>query len=231
MKTMNRNISILLFSVIIILSAHGVKAAANTAFQHNTPPKDTAFSAMKDTTAFKNKLSQTSKNLKTLESDFIQEKHMDILTEASISKGHFSFKNGNLVRWEYTDPFKYIIIINDGKIAVIDEKRTSSYDLTANSAFIEINSKLAGLINGDIVNSKNDFRIKYFENEHQCLLKLAPIAKNMKDYFKSIFVWFDKSDYTVAKIRMTELSGDFTEICFTGKKINQPIADDRFVIK
>jgi outer membrane lipoprotein-sorting protein len=231
MKTMNRNISILLCLIVSVFSVHTVNATAIINICGTLPPKDTVFTAMKDTTAFKNKLSQTSKNLKTLESDFIQEKHMDILTEASISKGHFSFKNGNLVRWEYTDPFKYIIIINDGKISVIDEKRTSSYDLTANSAFIEINSKLAGLINGDIVNSKSDFNINYLENEHLFLLKLKPISKGMKDYFKSIFVWFDKSDYTVAKIRMTELSGDFTEISFTGKKINQPIADDRFNIK
>lgn len=228
---MNASLHRIIPSLFILFFAVTSGITAAMPVSGNPLPKDTAFGPMKDTTAFKAKLSQVSKNLITIESDFIQEKHMDILTDASISKGHFSFKNGKLVRWEYTEPFKYIIVINDGKISVKDEARTSSYDLTSNSAFLEINSKLAGIINGDIVNSKSDFRIKFFENESLYLLKLTPIAKGMKDYFKSIFVWFDKSDYTVSRLRMTELSGDFTEISFTGKKINQPIPDERFNLK
>lgn len=228
MKTIDRHFRFLLILLpALFITTQSVQAAVNI-FRE---PPDTTFNAMKDTTAFRNKLSQASKNMKTLEAGFTQQKRMEILTEAVISKGHLSYMNGNMVRWEYTEPFKYAIVINDGKITIRDEKRTSSYDLTANSAFLEINSKLSGIINGDIVNSKSDFRIRYFENDRLYLLKLTPLAKGMKDYFKSIFVWFDKGDLTVAKLRMTELSGDFTEIEFFGKKLNQPIPDDRFILK
>ncbi len=191
-------------------------------------PADTSFVPVKDTNSVKKKISGSSDINKTIESDFLQEKHMSIFTEPVVSKGHFSYKNKTMVRWEYLEPFEYVVVINNGKLAVRDNSKVSSYDMTANSAFMEINGKLNAIIKGDIVNENKDFKISYFENSNLYLLKLKPYSKNMKNFFNGIEICFDKKDLSVSIIKMIELSGDYTVIKFTGKKINIEIPDNKF---
>ena len=59
------------------------------------------YKLVKDTIAFKQKMEAQSKLISTLESDFIQEKYLSVMSEKIISKGHFHFKKVNMLRWEY----------------------------------------------------------------------------------------------------------------------------------
>ena len=65
------------------------------------------YKTVKDTTALKQKIESMSKATTSIESDFIQEKNLSMLSEKIISKGHFVFKKENLLRWEYSTPSKY----------------------------------------------------------------------------------------------------------------------------
>jgi outer membrane lipoprotein-sorting protein len=194
-------------------------------------PPDTIYTSVKDTSALKLKISKSSEINKTIESDFVQKKHLSIFTEPVISKGRFCYKNKTMVRWEYVDPFEYVVVINNGKLNVKDNAKVSSYDMTANTAFLEINGKLNAIIQGDIVNDKKDFIIKYLENNTYYLLKLKPLSKEMKKFFKEIDIYFDRKDVSVSIIKMTELSGDYTEIKFISKRLNVEIPDDKFILK
>src|SRR4051812_45319023 len=80
------------------------------------PPK--GFSILKDTTAFKNKMEAQSKLTNTMESDFTQEKYLSVMSENIITKGHFCFKKANMLRWEYTTPYSYLIAINKDKMFI-----------------------------------------------------------------------------------------------------------------
>ena len=74
------------------------------------------FTPVKDTLGFKQKMETQSKLVNSIESDFTQEKYLSVMSEKIISKGHFCFKKINMLRWEYNDPYKYIICINKDKI-------------------------------------------------------------------------------------------------------------------
>ena len=77
------------------------------------------FKPVKDTAAFKSKMESQSKLINSIESDFTQEKYLSVMSEKIITKGHFLFKKVNMLRWEYTDPYKYLIAINKDKEAPI----------------------------------------------------------------------------------------------------------------
>jgi outer membrane lipoprotein-sorting protein len=62
-------------------------------------------------------------------------------------------------------------------------------------------------------------------------LKLKPLSKEMKKFFKEIAICFDKKDVSVTIIKMIELSGDYTEIKFISKRLNVEIPDDKFILK
>ncbi|HET6227730.1 MAG TPA: outer membrane lipoprotein carrier protein LolA, partial [Bacteroidia bacterium] len=83
----------------------------------------TGFKPVKDTTAFKQKMQEQSKLINSMESNFTQEKYLSVMSEKIITKGHFYFKKTNMLRWEYTDPYKYIIAINKDKMFIKDNNK------------------------------------------------------------------------------------------------------------
>ncbi len=189
-----------------------------------------SFKLVKDTAALKMKIENMSKSLNTIDADFIQEKNLSVLSEKIISKGHLMFKKENLLRWEYFSPSKYLIVINKEKVFIKDEKKTSKYDMNSNKVFKEINDIMLSCVQGTIFKSSK-FKTSYYETEKFYKLELIPNTKNMKDSFKKINLFFDKTVTSVSKIEMIEASEDFTIIEFLNKKLNAPISENSFIIK
>lgn len=200
-------------------------------FVANSWAADTTYRSMRDTTAFKNKLKTFSSEFASMEAGFTQYKSMKMLKKPVVSSGMFYYKKGNQVRWEYIDPFVYIIIINGTKISIKDETNANQYDMTSNTSFMEMNTKLAALVDGTLLEDHRDFTVSYFENDVSYKIDLKPISSQFKDYFTRISVTFDKTDLSVSGIKMFETGGDFTDLNFHQKQINKPISDERFVIK
>ncbi len=188
------------------------------------------FKQVKDTAALKQRIEQMSKATNAIESDFTQEKNLSVLSEKVNSKGHFCFKKENMLRWEYTTPYKYLILINKDKIWIKDDKKTSKYDLNANKVFKEINDIMISCVQGTIFKS-NKFRISYFENDKYYKLELTPLAAAMKESLKKINMYFDKNVTSVSKLDMIEPNDDYTTLEFINKKLNGALADNIFSIK
>jgi len=165
-----------------------------------------------------------------LESDFTQEKYLSVMSEKIISKGHFHFKKINMLRWEYNDPYKYLIAINKNKMYIKDNGKLSKYDINSNKMFKSINEMMVNTVQGNLLNNK-DYKVKFYENDKFYLLELTPILKGAKDFLKVIQLYINKVDYAVDKVKMIEPSDDYTSIDFSNRKTNQAIADEKFIIK
>lgn len=190
-----------------------------------------AFKAMKDTITFKVKVDKMSKETNSIESDFIQVKNLAMLSEKITSKGHFCFMKQNNLRWEYSEPYKYVIVINKDKILIKDENnKVKKYDMNTNKVFKEVNDIMISCVNGDILRS-NKFSVHYFENDKTYKLELIPLIKSMKESLKKINMYFDKNVTSVIKLEMVENGEDITSIDFTDKKLNVAIAPEKFILK
>ena len=182
-----------------------------------------------DLESFRNKSNEYAKNTNTIESDFKQEKHLAMLTENSISNGTFWFKKDNFLRWEYKEPLQYLIVLNGGKAYIRDNGKVKKFDMNSNRIFKQVNELMLAAVNGNILENP-DYKISYFENNDSFLAELLPLQKNMKEYVKDILIYFDKKDFSVTKFRMTEMSGDYTEVEFSNKKPNITIENGIFVV-
>ena len=136
-----------------------------------------------------------------------------------------------MLRWEYTDPFHYLIILNNGKILIKDEEKENQFDARSNKVFGEINSILLGCAQGTLLNDEKKFQASFFETTNSFLVKLQPKDLQLKSIFSEILIFFDKSDYSVSRLIMNEVSGDFTTIKFSEKKLNKPIPDEKFRVQ
>jgi outer membrane lipoprotein-sorting protein len=185
---------------------------------------------MKNPVLFRQKLAEATQLTNSIESTFNQEKSLSVLSEKIVTKGKFYFRKNNMLRWEYTEPFNYLIILNNGKILVRDEEKENQFDSRANKVFGEINSILLGCAQGTLLNDEKKFQSSYYETPNYYLVRMKPKDPRLKEIFNEICIYFDKVDFSVSRLIMNEVSGDFTTIKFSAKKLNVNIPDEKFQI-
>ena len=185
---------------------------------------------MADTSAFKAGLEKFSKSTNSIQSEFIQEKKLKMLNDKVVSKGQLYFKKENKLRWEYAEPYSYIIALNNGKVMLKDEGKVTSYDANANKLFLELNDILVTCINGNIFQSRK-FSFRFLETEKNNVAELMPLSASMKNFIDKIILYFDRNDFTVTKVEMLEPSKNSTVILFRNKKLNAEIPDQFFILQ
>lgn len=189
-----------------------------------------SFRAMKDSKAFQQALYKVADQINTLESDFTQIKHLDVLSEDIESTGKLLYKADNNLRWEYHAPLNYLIVLHQDKVSIKDEDKISSYDLSGNQTFEKINQMIISSIQGNLLLEEQDYRYEFKESSQQYLVELFPKQPKVQEFMQRIQVYFSKKDYSVQQLQMIEQSGDFTRIIFSNKKINGNISDTFFRI-
>jgi len=176
--------------------------------------------------AFVAKISAETKEIKTLQSDFVQTKKMDFLDKNIVTQGKMSLKSPNTLSWKYTKPYQYSIIFKENKIFINDQGKKSSVDAKSKT-FEKINKLIVGSSNGKMF-SDPEFSVTYFKNGNVNIAKFIPKSAQLLKYIKQIELQFPKNESTVSQVNMTEASGDTTNIVFKNTKINAPIPASEF---
>ncbi len=177
--------------------------------------------------AFKQSVNEVSKKIKTLNTDFIQYKHLDFLSKDIETSGKMVFKEPYLLQWQYKKPYNYSIVFKNGKILINDEGKKSAVDIGNSKIFAKLNKLIVGSISGNLFDDK-EFDIAYFKNKNQIVTKLLPKDASLKKYIKQIELTFDKEDFTVIQVKLIESSEDFTRIVLKNKVFNAKIDDSVF---
>ncbi len=188
------------------------------------------FTPVANVELFKQQFAKTAQQTQTIKSDFVQEKHLSMLSEKVVSKGKFWFKKENRVRMEYASPTYYLMVINGKNFRIKDARTDKQISTGGNKLFEQISKITADCVQGNVLGNR-DFTAKVLENQQSYLLQMTPVAKGMKDFFASIDLLVDKRDLSVVKITMHERSGDDTVISFVQKEVNVAIPDELFALK
>ena len=186
------------------------------------------FKRMNDPTIFQKKMQQTARTTTSLQSDFIQVKHLDVLSEDITSDGRLCFKKENNLRWEYISPIRYTIVLCAGKVSIKDEGKLSSYDLSANKTFQKISEMVVRSIQGDLVLDKVAYQYIFQENSVQYLVELLPKDEKVRSFMERIQIYFSKKNLRVQSVKMIEQSGDYTLMKFKNQIFNESISDSLF---
>ncbi len=211
---MNKCNTSLLLLMLLLFAGHG-------------QAQPSSFEPMTDPAAFRKKARQKAEDTRTIVSDFRQEKHLSFMEAPVVSQGKFRFKKPNKVRWEYTDPFQYLIVIRDEKITLRDQDRTDEHDMGSSKMFRQINDMIVSSVQGNVFD-REDLEISYFQGPDRYLVVVEPKDKTMKDLLREIHLYFSMEDHSVVKVKMLESSDDATEIIFLNKKTNASVPDEAF---
>ena len=193
-------------------------------------PKDFYLATGSGRADIEKKIMLAAKKISSLQCKFEQEKSSVLLTEKAVSKGVLFYKAPSSLRWEYTEPNKYVSIFHKENVYLKDEKGVVA---NANKMLKQLGNLIISTINGKSLVENGNFQIDYFENEKNkstIWVKLTPIQKRLKEMYASIQIKMSTLDYLASEIIMEEKSGDKMKIVFSEKKLNEPISADMFSI-
>ncbi len=188
---------------------------------------DQAFTEMGDIAKFKSEISISAGNTETVQASFIQEKHLGMLKDNLISEGTLQFKKPNMIKWGYTKPYDYVVVLNDQKVVISDEGNVNTMDLSASASFSELSTIMSSVISGNVMDGKR-FEIEYLESDAQYLVELHPKDAQMKSRIALIEMYIAKDDYSVDAIKLIEPANDYTLISFSNIRLNAPLSDAIF---
>lgn len=211
----NRNIFLLL---LLLLSS---------AFQG---PQQPAYTAMKDVEAFRKGLDAMAASTTSIKANFKQKKYLSILANEIESDGKIQFKKPNLLKWEYTVPYQYSLILNGKELIINDQGKENSFDIASSQSFKQINELIVNSVQGNILDEER-FEISYLEGKEHYLAKLKPRDAQMKKFLEQIDVYFNRHNFTVSQIRLIEPEDDYTHIAFQDMELNRAIPDAVFAKK
>jgi outer membrane lipoprotein-sorting protein len=198
-------------------------------FSGNLLAQIKGYAPVTDLDKFRKEFASKSASVQTISSDFRQDKELSALTETITSTGKFWFKRSNRVRIDYQKPFVYQMIMNGDKMLIRDDVKENQVNVKSNKLFQQVNRIMMDCIQGTILDSK-DFTARAFENDKFYLLELTPSGKGLREFFQTIQLKVNRSDYSVESIEMNEPGGDRTLITFTNKVLNKTITDEVFVL-
>lgn len=177
--------------------------------------------------SFKQKVLKTAQSTTSIQSDFTQTKHLSVLENEIVSEGTLSFKTPDLVKWEYTKPYKNTAVFKNDKLLVNNEGKKDEMDLSSNRLFKSLNTLIVNSIKGDMFDDAQ-FDISYFGTEKGYLVKFIPKDKRLKKFIASFELIFDKKSAQVSQVKLIEPNDDDTVIVFKNKKLNSNIPDSIF---
>lgn len=186
------------------------------------------FTPLKNPELLEKKLAQVAQNTTSLQSAFVQTKHLSVLSADIQSEGSLVYKAPNSLHWAYNAPLNYRIVLHQGQVTIDDDGRVQTYDLSSNPTFQKVNEMIMSSVKGELLIDETEYRYEFKESKQQYLVELFPKQKKVQEFMASIQVYFSKKDYVVERLKLLEQSGDYTVLDFKNKTTNGAVSDALF---
>ncbi len=188
------------------------------------------FTPVKNISLFQQELAKTNTSVQDIVSDFTQVKHLTLLSDKIKSKGKFYFKKEDKVRIEYTQPYTYLLVMNGGQVLVKDEQKSNKINAKNSKTMQSVNRIMIDCMKGTVLQNP-DFKTATYENATNYLLNMVPANDATKKMFKQIDIYLDKKNFSVHRLSMIEIGGDYTDMNFSNSNFNTGLNEALFKIK
>ena len=173
-------------------------------------------------------LTQAAASMQTLQCRFVQEKTSSMLAEPSIAKGTMHYATPDRMRWEYTEPYAFALVVKgeqitkvtDGKAEVLDGKSSRMYQGMVNL--------IMGSASGKKLFDASVFDVALYDDNEFWRAEMTPKRRDMKRMFSQLVFRFDKKTNGISQVEFKDAGGDITSIRFEDIKLNEAIGEKVF---
>lgn len=166
-------------------------------------------------------LTQEAAAMQCMQCRFTQQKNMAMLAEPTVAEGLMNYNAPDKMRWEYTSPYSFALLVEGDKIIKITDGNEEVLDAKNGRMYQGIVSIIMSSATGKKLFDKSTFDVEITDDGGFWKAEMRPKKHNMKRMFSMLSFYFDKSTDIINKVEMTEAGGDITTIQFYDMKINE----------
>lgn len=158
--------------------------------------------------------------MKTMKCDFTQISTVPLMDEKQISSGKMIYRQPSALKWIYTEPFNYSLIIEDDNISVDTDQGHTELDNDASRMVRGLTGIVLGCMSGQNLKDKRLFQTTVTEQDNEWVAVLIPQRREMKRYFSEIVMVFAPETSLLKRLTMKDQNGGSTEVIISNVSIN-----------
>ncbi|GFO62359.1 outer membrane lipoprotein carrier protein LolA [Geomonas paludis] len=174
-------------------------------------------------------LEKNAGSVRTLSSDFVQEKHLSMFKNPMTSKGRLYFSKPDQLRWELTAPVASGFVLKGDRGRRWHERtgRTESFQISQEPIMKLVSEQLFAWARSDFAWIKKEYRVTVLQ-ESPALLRLEPRSAATAGFLHHLLIGFSADGRYVKSVELHEKDGDFTRIRFLNTAVNKALPADIF---
>lgn len=192
-------------------------------------PAVTAADTEADTDRFLARLAGNLAGVKTVFSEFEQERHLDFLADPLVSRGVIIFRKPRNVRWDTTEPYQSILIANGENVEQFEwmNEKWQRLKIGYAAAMGKVMDSVALTWSENLADQKKDF-VFALRTGDETVLTMTPRKADVREFVSAIELHFEKDLATAHSIVLKESSGDVTTIRLRKQHINATLPETCF---
>ncbi len=161
-----------------------------------------------------------------VKADFIQEKHLKLLSRPLISKGVFFFQSPGSLRWEYQTPVRSVLLMHKGKVERYIEGsrgvvRDSGVKLQAMQVVLQ---EISQFLSGNFQDNPN-FKAEVISDFK---VSLVPEDPAMEKIIQRIELFLSETPGVIDEVKIFESRDSYTRLIFENTRLNETIEERIF---
>lgn len=171
------------------------------------------------------RLEDKTSEIRTLKTEFVQEKELAVFKKKIILKGMIFLQKPELFAWHIIEPLSYSMVIKGDILSQWDEntKKTQKISLSKNPAFQIAITQMKDWFSGKYTSMTEDYNIIILKRK-PVSLKFIPKKNTMvSNVIDSVTVIFRDDERYIHQIYIKEKSSNSTLLTFINTQLNTPL--------
>jgi outer membrane lipoprotein-sorting protein len=164
--------------------------------------------------------------LRSVQADFTQEKHLEILARPLVSQGVFAFQTPQSLRWEYLRPLHSILLLHEGRMHKLIE-REGGFEQDNGSGVDAMRVVLQDI--GSWLDGRfTDNPLFQVTRAGEGTVVLTPKEQGLQAVISRIELQLGPEEGVVEQVTIFEGPESFTQLRFTNTVLNREIPTGTF---
>ncbi|MHB8066413.1 MAG: outer membrane lipoprotein carrier protein LolA [Desulfobaccales bacterium] len=167
--------------------------------------------------------------VQSLFTDFIQEKHLEIFTRPAVARGRCIFQNPGKMRFEITEPFQSVLIVNDKAVAKYElvEGKWQKLQSSQQQLVLLIIDHITLWLQGRLRGKEEIYAISAEKGETTKVI-LTPRNEGFRKHLKAIELVMNRDETGLRQLILREPGQDYTVVTFINDRRNLAIPPEVF---
>ncbi len=170
--------------------------------------------------------------VKTISTDFIQEKDLALLSQKLVLKGKVYLQKPNLLAWHVSTPLKYSMLMKGSVIRQWDEdsNKVQEFNLSRMPSMQAAVEQMNSWFSGSYISMQKDYIINVLK-QNPIVLEFLPKENSLAySLIEKVTVSFQQDGKYISTILIQEKSADKTLMKFLNTKMNEAISSKSWQI-